>query len=230
MLLSTMKSKHFRWVFLAALTPLAILGFMRGSSAELGVSIEISDDKYRFAGGTAPWVLIYAALVIVLYVLFLRSEPGEQGEPLPGVLRRFAAFWLDFALGMMAIVPIIGILPAMAEWKRTGVFEWNFERTTHAPDDGLLAGVGVLLLFVGLAFYYAWPLMRRLPTPGSCIMGYRIVVDEDGTLTMRSWLLRALLGFIATCAWLIAPFIGRDKRRGKFWLDKVFKTRAVKLR
>ncbi len=177
-----------------------------------------------------PWALAYAAFVIVFYVLFLRSEPGEQGEPLPGVLRRIVAFWLDFALGMIAIVPIIGILPAMTEWKRTGTFVWNFEPSTPVPGDGLLVGIGVLLVFVGLVYFYAWPLMRLLPTPGSCIMGYRIVVDENGKLTTRSCLLRVLLGFIAACAWPIAPFIGRNKRKGKIWLDKVFKTRAVKLR
>jgi len=225
-----MKSKHFRWVFLAALAPIAILGFMGGEPTYLGATIEISDDNYRFAGGTDPWALVYAALVIVLYILLLRSEPGEQGEPLPGVLRRFVAFWLDFALGMMAVVPILGILPAMTEWKRTGLFVWNFERLTPAPRDGLVAGVGVLLFFVGLVSFYAWPLTRLLPTPGSCVMGYRIVADEDQTLTVRSWFLRVLLGFVAACAWPVAPFAGRDERKGKFWLDNVFRTRAVKLR
>jgi hypothetical protein len=230
MLLSKMKAKHFRWAFIAVIAPLAILGFMGGAPMELGATVEFSDDKYRFAGGTDPWALAYAAFVIVFYVLFLRSEPGEQGEPLPGVLRRIVAFWLDFALGMIAIVPIIGILPAMTEWKRTGTFVWNFEPSTPVPGDGLLVGIGVLLVFVGLVYFYAWPLMRLLPTPGSCIMGYRIVVDENGKLTTRSCLLRVLLGFIAACAWPIAPFIGRNKRKGKIWLDKVFKTRAVKLR
>jgi hypothetical protein len=229
MLLNNMKSKHFRWVFLAALAPIAILGFVGGVPSELGASIEISGDQYRFAGGTDPWALVYAALVIVVYVLLLRSEPGKQGEPLPGVLRRFVAFWLDFALGMMAIVPILGILPAMTEWKRTGVFVWNFERMTPASGDGWLAGVGVLLLFVGLVFFYAWPPMRLLPTPGSCIMGYRIVADEGHKLTVRLWFLRVLLGLLATCAWPVALFAGRDKGKGKFWLDKVFRTRAVKL-
>ncbi|MGB0066273.1 MAG: RDD family protein [Terracidiphilus sp.] len=229
MLLSKMKSKYFRWVFLAALTPIAILGFVGGEPTHLGASIEISDDGYRFAGGTDPWALVYAALVILLYICLLRSEPGEQGEPMPGVLRRFVAFWIDFALGMIAIIPIIGLLPATMEWKRTGVFVWNFERTIPAPGDGLLAGTGALLGFAGLVFFYAWPLMRLLPTPGSCIMGYRIVGDEGSAVTVRSRLLRVLLGFIATSAWPIAPFISRDKRRGKFWLDKVFKTQAVKL-
>ena len=225
-----MKSKDFRWVFLAALAPIAILGFVGGAQDRLGATIEISDDNYRFAGGTDPWALVYAALVIVLYILLLRSKPGEQGESLPGVLRRFVAFWLDFALGMMAVVPILGILPAMTEWKRTGIFVWNFERMTPASGDVLLVGTLVLVLLVGLVFFYAWPPMHLLPTPGSCIMGYRIVADEDRTLAARSWFLRVLLGFIAACGWPVAPFAGRDKRKGKFWLDKVFRTRAVKLR
>lgn len=230
MLLSNMKSKHFRWIFLAALAPIAILGFVGSGPTYLGASIEISDGNYRFAGGTDPRALLYAALVIVLYILILRSEPGEQGEPLSGLLRRFVAFWIDFALGMIAIAPVVGILPAMMEWKRTGTFVWNFERMTPAHGDGLLAGIGVLLSFLGLVCFYACPLIYRLPTPGSCIMGYRIVADDGGTLTVKSCVLRVLLGIIATGVWPVAPWIGRDKKKGKFWLDKVFETRAVKLR
>jgi hypothetical protein len=43
-------------------------------------------------------------------------------------------------------------------------------------------------------------------------------------------LLRTLLGFIAACGAYLAPFIARDRKKGKFWLDKVFDTRAVTLR
>jgi uncharacterized RDD family membrane protein YckC len=140
------------------------------------------------------------------------------------------AFWLDFALAMTAAVPIIGVLPTLAEWKRTGNFEWNFERTTHAAGDGWLIAVTTSMSVVALVFYYAFPLVRRRPSPGACIAGYQIVADEGVTITARVAVLRTLLGFVAACACYIAPFIARDRMQGKFWLDKVFNTRAVKLK
>jgi hypothetical protein len=60
-------------------------------------------------------------------------------------------------------------------------------------------------------------------------MGYQIVADQGVKMTWRKALLRTLLGFVATCGCYIAPFIARDKQRGKFWLDKVFGTHAEKL-
>ena len=39
-----------------------------------------------------------------------------------------------------------------------------------------------------------------------------------------------LLGFVAACAAYLAPFIARDRKQGKFWLDAVFGTRALRFR
>jgi uncharacterized RDD family membrane protein YckC len=224
-----MKTKHYRWVFLAALIPLVVLGFV-GQPVSMGVSAGWTDGNYRFAGGTDPFALAYSLVLITLYLLLLYySELGKQVTPLPGIFRRFVAFWLDFVLALTLLTPIMGILPTVMEWRRTGVFEWSFERTTPAPGDGLLALVGVLPTFVGLAFYYTWPLLRRKPSPGTCIMGYQIIPDDGVEMTIRKALLRTMLGFVATAGWPVAPFIERDRKNGKFWLDKVFRTRAIKL-
>jgi uncharacterized RDD family membrane protein YckC len=131
---------------------------------------------------------------------------------------------------MIAVGPIVGILPTLTEWRRTGVFEWNFERTTHAAGDGWLIGIATTSCFVALIIYYAYPLIRRRPSPGACIAGYQIIADEDATITPQKAVLRTLLGFVATSAWYLAPFIARDRKQGKFWLDKVFDTRAVKVK
>jgi hypothetical protein len=39
-----------------------------------------------------------------------------------------------------------------------------------------------------------------------------------------------MLGFIAVSTAYLAPFIFRDRKKGKFWLDKVFGTHAVMLK
>lgn len=223
-----MKTKELRWLFLAAVATICVKGFV-GERANLGVSAGWTNGRYSFGGGTAPWALAFALVVIGLCLLLMYSSPAVLGEPLPGVFRRFVAFWLDFMLAIMAVAPILGILPALTEWRRTGTFQWNFERTTQAPGDWLVATIGVTLSFAALAFYYVLPLVRGKPSPGSCMLGYQIIPEEGTTLGLRTALLRTLLGFIAACAAWLAPFVARDRKKGQFWLDKVFGTRAVRL-
>jgi hypothetical protein len=224
-----MNVQFFRWLFLAVLATIIVIGNLV-SPITLGASAEWSNGTYLFAGGTNPWAIALAVVVIFLYLLLMYSPPMQQASPFPGVFRRFVAFWLDFVLAMIAVGPIVGILPTLTEWRRTGVFEWNFERTTHAAGDGWLIGIATTSCFVALIIYYAYPLIRRRPSPGACIAGYQIIADEDATITPQKAVLRTLLGFVATSAWYLAPFIARDRKQGKFWLDKVFDTRAVKVK
>lgn len=221
-------AKHFRWLFVGLLSVLPFVGIVAGPT-RIGVWAQWSNDHYSFGGGTQPWALAFAGLVIGLYLLLMQAAPSGMGKPLPGVLRRFVAFWLDFVLAMMAVAPIFGVLPALTEWRRTGVFEWVFERPNAAPGDGLLIAAQLLLCSVALVFYYAFPLVRRRPSPGTCIVGYQVIAEDGITLTVRTALLRTLLGFLALCVAYLAPFIERDSKNGKFWLDKVFGTRAVML-
>jgi uncharacterized RDD family membrane protein YckC len=223
-----MKVKQYRWAFIGAFAAFVILAFV-SQLPTMGASAEWNNGRYRFAGGTTPWALAYALLVIGLYISLMYASPSDEGPTLPGVIRRFVAFWLDFMLAMFALAPILGILPTITEWRRTGVFAWNFERTTPTPSDMLLASIILVLCSVSLVLYFALPLIRRRPSPGGCIVGYQIVPDEGITLTFRMAVLRTLLGFIAVCSAYLAPFIARDRKKGKFWLDKVFGTRAITL-
>ena len=221
--------KELRWLFL---TVLAVVVFISnfGEPATFGVSQQWTNGNYSFAGGTHPVALTFALIIAVLYLLLMFAPPAHLGEPLPGVFRRFVTFFLDFILGMILITPIIGLLPVLTEWKRTGTFQWHFERTLHAPGDGWLTATGAILLIPALVFYFAFPLIRRRPSPGACITGYQIVPDNGTAMSVRTAILRTLLGFIALCAAYLAPFVARDRKRGKFWLDAVFGTRALTLR
>lgn len=224
-----MDAKYLRWLFLVILGALLIAAAL-SDPMTIGMSMEWSSNGgYRCAGGTQPLAIVMAGVVIVLYLLLIYAPPDNLGQPLPGVLRRFLAFWLDFILALSIFAPIFGILSTLMEWKRTGIFAWNFERTTQASTDGWLSISLAVLIFVALAFYYALPLMRHRPSPGSCIVGYQIVPEDGVPLTLPRALLRTLVGFIAMCVAYLAPFIARDRKNGKFWLDKLFHTRAVKL-
>jgi uncharacterized RDD family membrane protein YckC len=223
-----MHAKYLRWLFLAVIVALTVVGYL-SEPLIIGMSMEWSNGDYRCAGGTQPWALVMAGIVTVLYLLLVCSPQGNLAQPLTGVFRRFLAFWLDFILAFMILAPIVGILPTLMEWRRTGIFAWSFERTTLVSTDVWLSGLLGIVTFAGLAFYYAVPLVCRRPSPGSCIVGYQIVADDGVPLTLRRALRRTLLGFIAMFVAYLAPFVARDRKNGKFWLDKVFCTKAVKL-
>jgi uncharacterized RDD family membrane protein YckC len=144
-------------------------------------------------------------------------------------VRRFVAFWIDFMFAMMVVGPILGILPVLTEWRRTGEFAWNFERTIYAEGDGVMAAMSVALAGAALFCYFTLPLVRNKPTPGSCIMGYQVASEGSAPLSFWKAFARCVLGFAAMSGWFLAFFIARDRKNGKFWLDKVFGTRAVKI-
>jgi uncharacterized RDD family membrane protein YckC len=164
--------------------------------------------------------------VIALYVFLLHAKPERVDQPFPSLFRRYVAFWLDFFIAISAVAPIVGLLPAVMEWRRTGLFRWSFERSLRAPGDDLVSTATLLSGAVMVVLYYAIPLVRRRPSPGSCILGYQIVLDHEGTISVGIAVLRTFLGFIAVC---LAPFTARDQSEAKFWLDKLFGTRAVRL-
>jgi hypothetical protein len=195
-----------------------------------GESAEWSNCNYRYAGGTNPWMLILSFLVIGLYLWLMRSSVAEAGTPMPTVVRRYLAFFMDFCIAMLAVGPVVGLIPTLAEWGRTGEFEWSFERTTYFNGDGIVIAGSVLLIFIALALYFACPLVLAKPSPGSCIAGYQIVADEGRKITFRIAMGRIALGFVSLCAFYIAPFIARDRKKGKYWVDAVFGTRAIRLK
>ena len=221
-----MTVRHIRWLLFTVLPILLVLDFLT-SPRVVGMFQEWSNDQYRFAGGTGPVGLAISAIVFGLYLLLMFANPAVLGLPFPGVFRRFVAFSMDFVIAMTMMAPVLGIIVALIEWRKTGVFQWAFERGTRTPEDGTLATAGTALMAVALAFYYAFPLVRRRPSPGACIAGYQVIADDGTTMTLRTALLRTCVGFISLCVAYLALFVARDRKRGKFWLDKVFGTRAV---
>lgn len=223
-----MKVQELRWLFIAVVVAFLIVANF-SDPITIGVSGGTTNGRYGFSGGTSPIALIFAAVIVLLYVLLMYSAPANLRNPLPGVLRRFASFWLDFLIAMTAVSPILGILPTLTEWKRTGLFQWSFNRTTYASGDTLIATIGAAVCAAGLFLYFALPLVRRKPSPGSCIVGYQVIPDEGTTLNLRKAMLRNLFGFFAVATCYFVPFVARDRKKGKFWVDKAFRTHAVKL-
>lgn len=222
-----MNVKHFRWLFL----PIVALPIFLDDSKPIviGASQSWSNGQYRFGGGTDPKAIAYSLGIIFVYVLFLSVTSSDLGNPMPGLIRRFVAFWLDFVLYMMAIAPLMGVVPTLVEWRRTGVFAWNFEREGPAPSDGWITGILLVLGFACMILYFALPLVLRKPSPGACIMGYQIVSDDGEPFSVRNAVVRTLFGFRAVSPSYSLLFRPHPNENGKFWLDEKFGTHAANL-
>lgn len=219
-----------RWLFAGLLAAVLIFGNVLDlPPVFIGISVGWTNGDYKFAGGTTPWAIALALLVIGLYFILMYGPPASTGQPLPGIFRRFVAFWCDFVIAIICIGPVLGILPVLSEWKRTGGFAWTIVRTTPVRGDSLEAAIGFVCAFGLLILYFALPLLKLKPSPGSCVLGYQILPEKGVSIDFRTAVLRTLLGFIAASGAFLAPFLDRDRKRGQFWLDKVFRTRAVRL-
>lgn len=224
-----MTTKLLKWPFIALLAGFVVAANVTQNS-NFGISSEWSfPSGYRLSGGTQPWALAFSVVAIGLYFLLMLVKPAPLSDPLSVVFRRFVAFWLDFVIAIIVVAPILGIVPMLTEWRRTGVFRWHFERSAYVSGDGLLTFGTVLVGAVALVLYYALPLLWCRPSPGTCIAGYQVMPDAGVKLTLRAVILRTLLGFLAVAGAYLAPFTQRDRKRGKFWLDKVFNTHAMRM-
>jgi len=222
--------KVLRWLFIVALTATVIAGLVSSPKA-LGFSstetIDSHGDRFEFEAGTSPWAIVWIGPLISLYFLLMKAPNASPGQPLPGVIRRYGAFWLDFILLMIITGPIVGIPPILSEWRRTGVFQWQIERTFSVPSDSLNELYAFLFIVIVFVVYEALPLTLGKPSPGECMCGYQILSDYPRPIRWNSALLRALVGFAAAVGGPIALFYNRDPTRGKIWIDKYFDTHAA---
>jgi hypothetical protein len=223
-----MNTKQLRWIFLSLIATV-LVGACVIPPVSVGFTYTIDDKGHHVSGGTNPVMICFALAFLLLYINTMLSDSPATGAPLPGIFRRFVAFYVDFIFAILTIAPIIGIVPMLIEWRTTREFAWTFARDRAASSDALVAPFTIVVTFAGLALWYALPLVFGRPTPEPLVLGYQIVSADTHPLTWPKAIKRVLLGFVATGAWFLAPFINRDKTNGQFWLDKVFKTRAVKL-
>ena len=218
----------FRWSLVAVILGFWITMFHSGDRT-IGVSSELSNGNYRLVAGTRPQYLTLALLVVIAYVALMKVTIPPSTRPVQGVVRRLLAFLLDFMLALMPMGSVLGLIPVLVEWKRTGRFAWVFERNMPTPSDDLIANIGVSMCFILLFLYFLVPLIRRRPSPGTCILGYQIIVDPGQSFTLGKAAARIFLGCIAVGFWPVTPFIGRERQVGKIWIDRVCSTRAVEL-
>ncbi len=198
------------------------------ASRTSGSYVAIDNSKTHIEVWFKPLSLSIPAALLGLFILLLFAKTSDGTTPVPGLLRRFAAFYVDFMyVGAGIVRPIQGLVDVLAERWRTGTWQWNFVRDYAARTDTAVFFVSAAAYVLAIMVYFALPLMRGRPTIGSLMLGYQVVADDGNPLTWGEAGLRVFLGFFAACSTIIAFWIGRDASKGKFWLDKVCKTHAV---
>jgi uncharacterized RDD family membrane protein YckC len=184
----------------------------------------------RFIGGTSPLALGYAAALIAVYLMLMLGQAAEFGKTLPGISRRILAAVVDFILAGAIAGPIPGLVLVVVAWRNTHVFHWIVQRNPPGPID-VFEALGVLFLAVGSwIFYFAWPLMRRRPTPAECIFHFQVVSDDGTAIPFGRAVSRAFYGPI-TGLWSLSRRSSSPIYKIKeFQLDEDFDTHAVLIR
>ena len=226
-----MSLELFRWV-LAGVFVLEIIGsfFLPNGAGSLGVSSEWANEGYRFAAGSSVWALSVAAVNVILYLALMKmTVAASAGLAMTGLFKRWLAFWIDFVWVMASVAPLAGLLAVLLEAKHTNHFVWAFERTTRSGTDIPIAIVAGLINVAALVFYFALPVMWGRPSPGACLLGYQVLPNEPGAVTLGKAVQRELYGFVAVCGAPLAPFVSGG-RLVNSWLDEKFGVRAVTLK
>jgi hypothetical protein len=224
-----MKAKDLRWFLLGYIVLLLVAMNVR-SDEMIGINANWANGDYSFRAGSAPWAIAFAVVGLGLYIALAMSKVSASVRTLPDLFRRWIAGMIDFVWSLLVPGAFAGLVAVLIEYRRTGAFEWLVDRQEPQPSDWPLAIAFVLLLmFVIMPGYLALLWRRGKPTPGSCICNFRVAVDDGCSLPFWKADLRALLGSMALLAWpcwILAYSLRRDKAKGKFWLDVIFRTHA----
>jgi hypothetical protein len=223
-----MHTRYLRW-FLLTYVVLLIITMAIPSDETGGVSSNWTNERYSFTAGVSPWSLALAIIGACLYFAVVWGKVSLTAEPMPHLFRRWVAGVIDFAMSLFIPLPFFAIFVLLMEYKRTGVFNWVVERHEVQPSDWMGVPAVLILMFVVMPTYSIVCWLISKPTPGACVSGYRIVIDDARGMPIWKAYLRAILGIFVLLGWpfwILAFLLKRNKARGKFWLDYVFGTHA----
>ena len=177
--------------------------------------------------GSNPWILVWAAIAILLTVELLKRDVPYEAAGFPSWARRFAAFLVDFYVAVFLSAPVCALIPLAVEAARTGTFAWSFERRYPVATDESLAVLVVLGEMALIALYFAWPVARNRQSVGGYLLRLRVLPAAWSPARRGLWLglKRVALGLIAMVFWPFSEMIGRGKD-GSTWYDRLSHTRV----
>jgi hypothetical protein len=223
-----MTIKTIRWLIYPVLAfQLAAMFRVLRPSRFIAKSAATHIGAVHYNGGTSPFALGSAAVIVVVYLLLMFAKPAEFGKTLPGISRRIFAACIDFTLAMSIATPIGSLAFVVVAWRTTHVFQWIVQRDSPGPGEAFEA-LGSFLVVIGLLFFYfAWPLMRRRPTPGERVFHFQIVSDDEKPIPFGRAVSRAFYSPFTTWWWMRRRSSSRIYKIKEFQLDEDLDTHAV---
>lgn len=173
--------------------------------------------------------LIIGFLLALFVVLFPREETIIDKDNIVGLMRRFAAFFMDFMTVLIVFTPFAVLPLLLAEADYTGAFSWNFERDYARPTDNNYALPGIFSLFIALYLYFYLYARFNKQTLGQYIMGYKVVAEDEST-DVPIYFLRPLLSYFGICMWPISAFFASRNENKACWWDGFTNTKVVRLK
>src|SRR5580704_14460389 len=103
-----MNTKQLRWIFLSLIATILVVAFIPGviPAVSVGFNYGTEDRVRHVSGGTNPTMICFALVFLLLYINTMLSDSPATGAPVPGVFRRFVAFYVDFFFAILTIAPI----------------------------------------------------------------------------------------------------------------------------
>lgn len=186
----------------------------------IGFTYKQTNDEIEVSAGSHPAAILWAVLVIFVYILILKQRVPSESTGEASLIRRFLAFLIDFSVVLIATSSIDTIIPLAVEARRIGHFEWSFQRDYSVSSDSIFFPL-VLLSFVEMFFYYLYPLTKSKQTIGDYVMRLKVAppFGDNGRFTWGAAMKRISYSFAGLCLW---PFTLLQKldRNGQTWYDR----------
>lgn len=149
-----------------------------------------------------PWAFILLPLGFAIALWWPKRHGTVIEGSRVGLTRRFVAFYLDFFVIVVGVLPAVSLPALVIEYIATGVWQWSFEREVFRPRDWVSLFIGLAACF-GAFYYFKWHFDRGAQTLGRHLMKFKVLPTRErpsfGTRTFVAWVV---------CSWW--PFLAVD--------------------
>lgn len=188
----------------------------------VGLSTYASNGIQLVEAESHPFLVCWSLAGIFLFVMLFCVGGAEVNGGIPSLLRRFAAFLIDFWCSVLVPSSILALLFLYAEARRTGHFVWHFERDHSVPGDDSLFFLTFALVVGFMLLYFVLPLTRGKQTIGCFLMRTKVLppFGDRGAFTFRQAVRRT---WYEVKGLSVLRLFGKDKDRdsqGRIWHDR----------
>ena len=163
--------------------------------------MQINGGATSVSGGTNPQAIGMSLAGILLYLIVIRTRIREHKSVVAPIWRRATAFLIDFWFCCFTLGALVGWVDVLLQARRTGVFQWHFQRDYSVPSDNLVV-VLVLMSLAATIGYFLLPLLRGGQTVGCWLLRLATInsVGYVVALPIKTAASRLFLEFRGLCS------------------------------